>query len=193
LVATVDFTRYVLFLIWFPLTVLQLFVHLFAEHSGDIILEDTSPESTAAFLNRQFVCWFNRIVSTGYRKSLETFDLYRLELPMTGQPLFHEWHEIYRPRAEKYYEKFREAKIKTAFDASYGDPLLISDSTPLLGDEKGILRTQALRDKSVIEGYGSTSDFRKAETEAKKDIPIKNAPIPPSIVSVLFSIYFTIC
>uniref|UniRef100_A0A914PYS2 Uncharacterized protein n=1 Tax=Panagrolaimus davidi TaxID=227884 RepID=A0A914PYS2_9BILA len=108
---------------------------------------------------------------------------------MTGQPLFHEWHEIYRPRAEKYYEKFREAKIKTAFDASYGDPLLISDSTPLLGDEKGILRTQALRDKSVIEGYGSTSDFRTAEAESKKDIPIKNAPIPPSIVSVLFSMF----
>ena len=108
---------------------------------------------------------------------------------MTGGPLFRRWLSIYKPRAENYYEKMREAKIKAALDSSYTDPLLISDSTPLLGDERGILRTKTVDGKSVVEGYGSTDAFRATEAQTRKNLYIPNAPKPPSIVGVIFSMF----
>uniref|UniRef100_A0A7E4VNW5 ABC-type glutathione-S-conjugate transporter n=1 Tax=Panagrellus redivivus TaxID=6233 RepID=A0A7E4VNW5_PANRE len=183
MVATVDFYRYLLFLIWFPLTVIQLFLHVFAEKSLDSMYENICPESTASFISALFFTWFNPIVATGHKKALEPFDLFRLESDMMAAPLFDKWKERWTPLADEYHEALKSAKIKAALDETYNETITVSDSTPLLGDEKGLTRQ---KDKGWG-SYGSTagkSEGPKPEHEDEKElIPI------PSVGKVLFSMF----
>ncbi|KAE9550784.1 hypothetical protein FO519_005999 [Halicephalobus sp. NKZ332] len=181
LVATVDFYRYFLFLAWFPLTLLQLFLHCFAEKDPSNFDPKISPESTASFISRQFVCWFNDIVSVGSKKALETEDLFKLEADMVSGHLFRSWISFWQPEAEKYHEKIKEAKVKAALDSAYDEDLFVSDSTPLLKDEKGIVKVPSNKKSN----YGSEKSSKK-EDKAKDEFEGIN---PPSIVRILWKLF----
>uniref|UniRef100_A0AC34RL53 ABC transmembrane type-1 domain-containing protein n=1 Tax=Panagrolaimus sp. JU765 TaxID=591449 RepID=A0AC34RL53_9BILA len=185
LVANVDFYRYFLFLAWFPLTLLQLFLNCFAEiGDGSHINPTMCPESRSSFLSRQFVCWFNPIVSLGSKKALETDDLFRLEHDMEAGSLFRAWIKIWLPKAEEYAEKVKEARIKAALAATYDEDLLVSDSTPLLGDEKGILPISKYKKK----GYGSAEAVNESSKPVKVSQP-KDEIKQPSIVRIFAAMF----
>lgn len=185
-VANVDFYRYFLFLAWFPLTLLQLFLNCFAEiGDGSHINPIICPESRSSFLSRQFVCWFNSIVSLGSKKALEIDDLFRLEHDMEAGPLFRNWIKLWIPKSEEYAEKVKNARIKAAFSVDYDDDFLVSDSTPLLGDEKGIVTISKYKKK----GYGSAETVNKPPKPAKIFQPKLDDIKQPSILEI-FALMF---
>lgn len=184
LVATVDFYRYILFLVWFPLTVLQFFLHFFAEKDESNLDAQISPESTASFISRQFVCWFNEIVSIGSRKSLEADDLFKLETDMTAGHLFRAWSNLWQPEVEKYTKQVKEAKEKAAHADEDNENFVISDSTPLLKDEKGIIHAPK-RNKD----YGSRNNVDEEVTPKKKAHHEFEEIELPSIVKVFWKMF----
>ncbi|XP_072168419.1 multidrug resistance-associated protein 1-like [Diadema setosum] len=77
-----DVFRYVTFFLYFFVLVAQLVCVSFAEqmpyYSPVVTDAKISPEATASFLSKVTFWWFSRMVVTGYKKSLETQDLWSL-------------------------------------------------------------------------------------------------------------------
>ncbi|XP_071481121.1 multidrug resistance-associated protein 1-like [Diadema antillarum] len=77
-----DVFRYVTFFLYFFVLVAQLVCVSFAEqmpyYSPVVTDAKVSPEASASFLSKVTFWWFSRMVVTGYKKSLETQDLWSL-------------------------------------------------------------------------------------------------------------------
>ncbi|CAI4222681.1 unnamed protein product [Auanema sp. JU1783] len=152
-------SRFVAFLVYYAMLIVQLFFHLFSDpltiFGKD---ENNCPEATASFLNRTFLWWMNPIISKGREKPLEVEDLFELDDEMQPESLTKKW-KVHWGNALKDYEC-----RKTAFNLSRGE---MSDRGSLLGS------------KGAAKSYGANDDKVR-----KPDIVEEEVPLPSIIWSL---------
>ncbi|KAK0419050.1 hypothetical protein QR680_013923 [Steinernema hermaphroditum] len=158
--AQLDTARYVAYLVWYPICLLQLLAFCWSDPTGwkSKYNDPDSPEETASFLNRQSFWWFNGMVALGKRKPLEVNDLFKLRTEMTAKVMDEEWERMWQEAMVDYKAKHKVYKESRAYVS------LVDAKTPLLGSEK--------------KSYGSTVNVNAPPDEDK--------PEPPSIIWRLF-------
>ncbi|TKR66774.1 hypothetical protein L596_023016 [Steinernema carpocapsae] len=158
--AQLDTARYVAYLVWYPICLLQLFAFCWSDPTGwkSKYNDPDSPEESASFLNRQSFWWFNVMVALGKKKPLEFSDLFNLKPEMTAKVMDEGWEKMWNEAMKDYRRKQR------TFNDSKAYVSLADSQTPLLNTKKS--------------SYGSTVNVN-APSDSEK-------PAPPSIVWRLF-------
>ncbi|CAI4226039.1 unnamed protein product [Auanema sp. JU1783] len=159
IVPNLSFFRYVAFLVYYPMLIIQLFFHLFSDPLTIFGNDDNNcPEATASFLNRTVLWWMNPIIAKGREKPLEVEDLFELDDEMQPEGLTLKW-KVQWGKALQDYER-----RKAAFNLSRPE---ISAQDSLLGS------------KGARKSYGA--DDNKVR---KPDIEEEEVPLPSIIWSL---------
>uniref|UniRef100_A0A1I8AJW5 ABC transmembrane type-1 domain-containing protein n=1 Tax=Steinernema glaseri TaxID=37863 RepID=A0A1I8AJW5_9BILA len=158
--AELDTARYVAYLVWYPICLLQLLAFCWSDPTGwkSKYNDPDQPEESASFLNRQSFWWFNSMVALGRRKPLEVNDLFKIKEEMTAKVMDEEWERMWQQAMVDFRAQQKEYKNSNAYVS------LVNAKTPLLAGKKN--------------SYGSTMNVN-APPQGEK-------PEPPSIVWRLF-------
>lgn len=146
-----DFFTYITYLIYFPVVVILFFLNCKADAAPRFseypTPENPCPEQGASFLSRLFFGWFDALAWKGFRRPLETKDLWSMNPEDTA-------HEII-PRFDKYWEKSVEKSANVPSPkASFHKT---SASVDLVG--KRSKKTQASVLPAVCKAFGATFLF----------------------------------
>ncbi|KAK7866925.1 hypothetical protein R5R35_001662 [Gryllus longicercus] len=146
-----DYFTFITYLVYFPVVVILFLFNCksdaaprFSEYATP---ENPCPEQGASFLSRLFFGWFDALALKGFRRPLETKDLWNMNPEDTA-------HEII-PRFDKYWQKSVEksANVPSA-KASFHKT---SASVDLVG--KRSKKTQASVLPAVCKAFGATFLF----------------------------------
>ncbi|KAK7866924.1 hypothetical protein R5R35_001662 [Gryllus longicercus] len=153
-----DYFTFITYLVYFPVVVILFLFNCksdaaprFSEYATP---ENPCPEQGASFLSRLFFGWFDALALKGFRRPLETKDLWNMNPEDTA-------HEII-PRFDKYWQKSVEKSAKM-FWVNFGVPSAkasfhkTSASVDLVG--KRSKKTQASVLPAVCKAFGATFLF----------------------------------
>ncbi|VDN01856.1 unnamed protein product [Thelazia callipaeda] len=98
-------TNAVLYQLWYPFVIIQVFLLCFADRRRLNATEaskksNISPELDSSFLNRLSLWWFTSIPLLGARKTLVDADLYQLNEGNTSLYLYTKWERLWNPVLE---------------------------------------------------------------------------------------------
>ncbi|GMT32159.1 hypothetical protein PFISCL1PPCAC_23456, partial [Pristionchus fissidentatus] len=177
LVDQTDFFRYIAYLVWYPLVIIQFILHCFADPLTIFADEEydefpNCPEVKASFLNQQMLYWFGSLITKGNSKLLEVDDLFELRPDLTSEEVVKRWYPVwdselikYEKSVEVWKKKSVVQRKKSTRDAAMREPLLES------GGKKG---------------YGGTNNGGEAKKGKKKD---KDEPELPSLMYCLLATF----
>ncbi|CAJ0583003.1 unnamed protein product, partial [Mesorhabditis spiculigera] len=173
LVAQTDFFRYLAYLVYYPLVLIQLFLMCFADPLT-VFDDETNmknPYDTASFLNRQFFWWFSPLVSLGAKKPLEVDDIYDIDEDLKPDHLQAIWKEEWNDEMRRYHLAVSTYEAQKKYDA---------DSEMFNDDEKTSLLGSASR------GYGGVTNGsdKKLKNKGGPKLPKK-----PSIIWCLWRLF----
>ncbi|KAF5303469.1 hypothetical protein FQA39_LY09932 [Lamprigera yunnana] len=102
------FHRYMGYLICYPLQIVLLFLHCFADkpagYNGYETLTKPCPEEESSFLSRILFQWFDQLAFRGFRYSLKTSDLWNLRHEDSSK--------VVNPKFDEYWEgSLKKAKV----------------------------------------------------------------------------------
>nr|UOF76394.1 multidrug resistance-associated protein [Bursaphelenchus xylophilus] len=164
-VSALNSYRYIPYLIWYPLILIQTILHCFTLHHYTGIGNE-SPERQASFLSNQFFCWFSDIVKLGKKRALVSDDLYELDPIMQGDRLDLKWTSLWTKSYSDYMKKVDDSKQYREYESLH----TVNDQTPLVGHKHERLLN-----------YGSHGECRVPTNKEK--------PAPPSFIAILFHLF----
>ena len=102
---------------FYPLVILQLLLSAFADKIAGyrgVDAQKLSPEDLSSTLNRITFWWFTPMAWKGWRKTLESIDLWPLSLKDSSSGLVPKWEELWNNAMIKYWERKKDYKPKPA-------------------------------------------------------------------------------
>ncbi|KAF8383121.1 mrp-3 [Pristionchus pacificus] len=172
LVDQTDFFRYIAYLVWYLLVIIQFILHCFSDPLtifADEAYDDypNCPEMKASFLNQQILYWFGSLITKGNNKLLEVDDLFELKPDLTSEEVVKRWYPIWDKELIKYQKDTEEFKRKAVVQRKKSTR---EAAMPLLESGGG-------------RGYGGTNngDAKKAKNKKKSDEP----PLPSLMYCLL--------
>lgn len=160
--------QFVSYMFYFPLLVIQLIAHLFADRlpiNSDYKSDKTdhpSPQPYAVFIKRILFIWFDPFTWRGYRKSLEDSDIWDINPDDTSIELVPQFDKYWKRNVEKNERKKNKfskntgtkdptmpkrtnGSIVPALLMAYGAPFYFGGLMKLLVDLLGFANPQILR------------------------------------------------
>ncbi|KAG8225955.1 hypothetical protein J437_LFUL006184, partial [Ladona fulva] len=90
---------FILFMVYYPLAVIQLFLNCFADAAPKISyhppVQNPSPEIGASYLSKMIYSWYDSLLWKGFRRSIETKDLWNINFEDSAVSVV--------PRFDKYW------------------------------------------------------------------------------------------
>ncbi|CAJ0935675.1 unnamed protein product, partial [Mesorhabditis belari] len=176
LVAETDFFKYLSYLVYYPLVLIQLFLMCFADPLT-LFKDDQNkkdPYATASFLNRQFFWWFSPMVSLGFKRPLMIDDVYDVDEELKPDYLQKIWKEEWDVEMKRFRQEMATYVSHEKLDADIEERNKTDEKTLLL--------------QSTSKSYGGTrnGEMKEIKEKAKKD---PNSPKQPSIVWCLWRLF----
>ncbi|CAD5214570.1 unnamed protein product [Bursaphelenchus okinawaensis] len=159
--------RYIPYLIWYPLVLIQVLLHCFTLRH-DFGIGHESPERQAPFLSNQFFCWFSDIVKIGKKRPIVYSDLHELDPIMQGSRLNLKWNNLWTKSFGDYKKKLEDSVEYEEYESLH--TVDVNDRTPLVNHKHGALLS-----------YGSHGECRIPKNKKK--------PPPPSILAILWKFF----
>uniref|UniRef100_A0A914VV15 ABC-type glutathione-S-conjugate transporter n=1 Tax=Plectus sambesii TaxID=2011161 RepID=A0A914VV15_9BILA len=132
-----DVLRFVLYMIWYPLVVIQLVLSAIAdtpqESAGDIKeqKEKACPELQSSFLNQISFHWFNDMAILGNRRPLETSDLWALNNRDASKTVVPRFESHWLPKLKKFLKSQQDNTTTVEADGKES----VSNKSPAATDE----------------------------------------------------------
>ncbi|GMR31872.1 hypothetical protein PMAYCL1PPCAC_02067 [Pristionchus mayeri] len=175
LVDQTDFFRYIAYLVWYPLVIIQFVLHCFSDPLtifADEQYDDypNCPEVKASFLNQQILYWFGSLITMGNSKLLEVDDLFELRPDLTSEEVVKRWYPVWDKEFIEYEKKKEEWKRKSAVQRKKSTR---EGMTPLL-------------ESGGKKGYGGTNNNDTKKNKKKK---ATDEPPLPSLMYCLLATF----
>lgn len=117
-----DDYQFVSYMIFFPLLTMQMLAHIVSDKTPvdsrfkHIKSEKPSPELKASFVRKMLFLWFDSLTWRGYRKPLESEDMWDINPEDTSDQMIPRWDKYWKANVEKnriaMEKKERKAKGK---------------------------------------------------------------------------------